>query len=204
MNFEELEKVWEKQVIAGPSPAADHLVAEMRRDVATAQRRVRGGIIVVALAFAVSWLIAVGGHLAGIKLFTVVSIVAQLTFTALFVLFLIRARHTARVIQSETIAMGQNLRESTAATVRTIDVQVANAKIALMAIPLVVGVVAWLSLALYLSGSSKGIAVTANIALTMVVGTVMGAAVAYRWRRHLDPRRAELRSLLRELDSNAR
>jgi hypothetical protein len=200
MNFDELEKLWGRQTVSGGAVPAAALAAEMQHDIRVAQRRIRGGIVIVGTLFALDVALSLGAHVLAIKRVTPIGLAAEVTFFALYFLFLLRATRSARAVRQELAALGGTLRESAAATLRTVELQIENARLAAYAIPGVIAVFAGIAGAKYLAGELRLIGVEFGLALMMSLGLAIGAAIWHRWRTVLKPRRAELRELLRSLE----
>jgi hypothetical protein len=82
--------------------------------------------------------------------------------------------------------------ESLAATLRTVELQITNARIAGYAIPVVVAINAWLLVTKFFAGEIPDFGALIGIALMTVFGAVIGAAIWHRRRTYLSPRRNEL------------
>lgn len=202
MELSSLEATWQKQSVIGGEPAAA-LAARMKDELAIARRRLRGGIALAVLILGTGWALAIVAHTTGIKPLTPVSIIAQTVVTLLVLLFLYQAGQSAKSVRGEIKQLGGTLRDSVAATLRTVDLQINNARIALYAIPAVVAVFAGLDLAKYLAGTLPGIGAVLEVSLTAALAAAIGAAFWHRYRTYLVPRRTELRALLQTFDGEA-
>ncbi|GEM_PF-5809690 len=199
MNFEALEKAWQKQIVAGGTLPSEATAARLRREVAGAQRRIRGGIALAAFVWFTGWAVTIAAHFTSIKPLTPVAALADVVNALLLILFFVRAFRSARAVRNETAALGGTMRESVNATLRTVELQINNARIAGFAIPIVIAINAWMCIAKYLAGDLPGFGAAVGSAFLAGFGTVIGAAIWHRYRMHLAPRRGELRAMLQTL-----
>ncbi len=81
---------------------------------------------------------------------------------------------------------------SVAATLRTVELQITNTRIAGYAIPVVIAINAWLLAAKYFAGEIPDFGALIGITFMTVFGTVIGAAIWHRYQTHLSPYRIEL------------
>src|SRR5262245_51655409 len=126
MNFEALESAWQKQSVSGSGEPTEQIAARMKREVAIARRRIRGGIALAAFVLFIGWAVTITAHITSIKLLTPVALLGQVVNVILFVLFFIRAFRSARAVRMEMETMGGTLRESVGATLRTVELQIQN------------------------------------------------------------------------------
>ncbi|TAK98616.1 MAG: hypothetical protein EPO07_11725 [Verrucomicrobia bacterium] len=202
MNFEVLENAWQKQTVTGGGEPADAVATRLKREVEIAQRRIRGGIALVTCVLLTGWTVAIVGHITAIKRFTPVGLIAEVVYFILVVAFLVRAFRSARVVRNEMAMMGGTLPESLGATLRTVELQIQNARIAGYAIPIVVGVCIWLFVAKYLAGELPGFGAVAGSVFMAFFGAVIGVIIWRRYRTQLAPRREELEEMMQALDRN--
>jgi hypothetical protein len=203
MELEELETLWARQSVAGGELRPDALAAELRRDVDVAQRRIRGGIVLGAGVLALGLTMSIAAHVTSIKRFTPIGILADLLIAGLLVAFLVRAQRSARAVRDEVAALGGTMRESVAAARRTVAVQIENAQIAAIAIPLVLVLLAGLNLSKYLAGELPAFGAVLGTAFYALLGAAIGAASWHRYRAKLLPRLAELDELSQSLDRDS-
>ena len=90
MNFEALESAWQKQTVTGSHEPAEQVAAQMKREVAIAQRRIRGGIALAAFVLFIGWAVTLAAHITSIKSLTPVALLGQVVNVMLFVLFFIQ------------------------------------------------------------------------------------------------------------------
>ncbi len=199
MKIETLETLWNQQSVGGATLPVAALTRQMKTDVRAAERRIRGGIILVGVIIALELVVTTAAHLLGIKRLTPMAIVAEVTFLALYGLFLARAASSARAVRRELSALGGTLQESAEATLRAVDMQIENVRIAAAAIPAVIAIVAILTGAKYMAGEMRAGAAVFTVAFVAALGVAIGAAIWHRYRSHLLPRRGELRELLSTL-----
>jgi hypothetical protein len=199
MNFEALEKEWQKQIVTGGTLPSEATAARLKREVASAQRRIRGGITLAAFVWFSGWAVTIAAHFTSIKPITPIAAFADVVNALLLVLFFVRAFRSARAVRNETSALGGTVRESISATLRTAELQINNARIAGFAIPIVIAINAWMCIAKYLAGDLPGFGAVVGSAFMAGFGTVIGAIIWYRYRMNLAPRREELREMLRTL-----
>ena len=203
MELDELENLWARQTLRGAGLRAEAVLAEMKREVASARRRIWGGIVLVGILLTLDLALSAAAHFAAIKRVSPVGLATEATFFALYGLFFVRAFHSARVVRHELAALGGTLHESIAAALRTVELQLANARIAGYAIPAVVAICMWLFLAKYLAGELRPIGVVFGSVFMTLLGVAIGGAVWHRCRTRLIPRRAELREHLRALGNES-
>ena len=201
MDFSTLEKAWRKQIVTCSKEAPEAVAAKMKQEITSAQRRIRGGIILAVFVLLAGWATTIAVHITSIKRLTPVGMIAEAVNAMLFLLFFVRAFRSARGVRKEAEMMAGTLRESVAATLRTVELQIQNARMAGYVIPIVVAINAWLFFAKYLGGDIPGFGAAMASALTAAMGTVIGAIIWHRYRTHLSPRRNELKELLKMLES---
>ena len=202
MDISTLEKAWQKQIVTSGDMPADLVAARMKREVAIAQRRIRGGIVLAAFVMFTGWTVAIVAHITSIKAFTPVSLVADAVSFVLFVAFFILAFHSARAVRREIEMMGGTLQESVAATHHTVELQIENVRIGGYAIPVVVAISAWLFVVKYLAGDLPAFGAAVGIAFSVAIGAAIGGAIWHRYRTQLVPRRKELREMLHSIDGD--
>jgi hypothetical protein len=200
MKLDELENLWARQTLRGEPPRAAALIAEMKREVQGARRRIWGGIVLVGVLLALDLVLATAAHVSAVKRVSPVGFATEVTFFALYALFFVRAFRSARAVRRELAALGGTARESIAAALRTVELQLENARIAAYAIPAVVAICGWLFFAKYLAGELHGIAVAFGCTFMALLGLGIGGAIWHRCRTRLRPRRAELRERLHALE----
>jgi hypothetical protein len=155
-------------------------------------------VIAVGL-FLLGWCVAITAHATGIKRFTLLGLIDQAVGSVLYVALLLRAAHSARTARAEIEHLAGTMAASTAATLRTVDLQIQNARVAAYAIPLVILMGAWLSLAKYWAGEFPGRGVVWGLVFATGLGAMIGGAIWHRYRTVLSPRRRELRETLRAM-----
>jgi hypothetical protein len=201
MDFRELERAWQTQIVTGQEEPAASVLARLKHELATARRRIRGGIVLAAFVLFTGWTVSITAHMTSVKLFTPVALVADAVNGFLFAAFFVRAFRSAQAVQREMKMMGRTLAESLSATLRTVELQIANARLAGYAIPIVVAINASLLVAKYLAGDIPAFGATTGVTGMVAFGAVIGAAVWHRYRTRLLPCREELRETLRALQS---
>jgi len=202
MNLEVLEKTWREQVVRGANEPAPAIAARLKREVAAARRRIRGGIVLAACVLFLGWATALAAHVLGIKTLTPLALAANGVQCLFFAAFIWRAVRSLQVVRREREMMGGTLRESLLAAHRTVEVQIENARIAAWAIPVFVAVNAWLFVTKYFAGEFPDFGVIAGTALMSLLGAAIGAATWHRYRTHLIPLREELAGKLQALETN--
>jgi hypothetical protein len=199
MDFNVLQTAWQKQVVTGADEPAERVMGRLKSEVAVAQRRIRGGMILGASVLFIGWAVTLVARFTSIKPLTAVALVAHTVNSILLILFLIRASRSARAVRNEMEMMGGTVRESAGATLRAVELQIQNARIAGYAIPAVVATAGWLFLAKYLARDIPGFGAAVGSAFMAISGALIGAVIWHRYRTHLAPRREELRQMLRAL-----
>lgn len=196
MDVNLLEKTWGEQIVAPPAVPVATVIARLEREVRSAQRRFRGAMVIAVTLLVLGWITTLAAHFTGFKAITPLTLVSQIVGSALYVALLVRARQSARAVRNEITHVGGTLRESVAATLRTVDLQIENARLAAVVIPLVVGISGWLFLARYLAGEIPGFSAALGSGGVALLGTMIGGAIWHRTRTVLVPRRRELTARL--------
>ena len=200
MDLSLLEQAWEKQTIAARAVPVATVIARLETEVRSAQRRARGAMVIAVSLLVLGWITTFAAHLTGIKTITPLTLISQVIGSALYVALLVRARQSARAARSEIAHVSGTLRESIAATLRTVELQIQNARIAAVAIPLVVAIGGWLFLARFLAGEIPGFSATLGSGFVAVFGAMIGGAIWHRYRTVLAPRSRELNETLSTLE----
>ncbi|MEO7414586.1 MAG: hypothetical protein ABIZ81_14650 [Opitutaceae bacterium] len=200
MDLNRLEHAWDKQSVAAPAVPIATVIARLEAEVRSAERRFRGAIVIAVSLLILGWITAIAAHLAGIKPLTPLTLVSQLIGSALYVALFMRALESARATRREIAQSGGTLRDSLAASLRTIELQIQNARIAAVAIPTVVAIGGGLFLARYFAGEIPGFSAALGSGFIAVLGAMIGAAIWDRYRSLLAPRRRELNETLSGLE----
>jgi hypothetical protein len=201
MDFNALERAWQKQVVTGGDEPAELVMGRMESEVAIAQRRIRGGMILAAFVLFLGWAVTIVAHFTLIKPLTPVALIAQMVSSVLLILFLVRAARSTQAVRNEMEMMGGTLRESVGATLRVLELQIQNARIAGYVIPAVAAIAGGLFLVKYLAKDIPGIGAAMGSVFLAIFGAVIGAGIWHRYRTYLAPRREELREIQRALGS---
>jgi len=197
MDVNILQEAWSKQTVNRVIEPVPVIAARLEGEIAAAQRRIRGGIVLASIVLSLGWVIGIVGHVLGIKTLTPLGLAANVVQCLFFVAFLWRAIRSFQVVRREKEMTGGTLRESLNATRRTVEVQLQNARIAAWAIPVVIAVNAWLYLAKYFAGEFPGFGVIAATGFMALIGAAIGGAIWFRYRAHLAPLHEELVQQLR-------
>lgn len=200
MNLSALEQAWDKQTVAIASSPPAAVIARLKAEVRSAERRFQGARVIAISLPVLGWVTTIAAHVTGVKTLTSLTLISQVVGSALYVALLIRAMQSVHAVRHEIAQMGGTLRESTAATSRTIELQIANARIAAVAIPLVVASGGWLFLAKYFAGEIPGFSAALGSGFAGAVGALIGGAIWHRYRTVLIPRRRELNATLELLN----
>jgi hypothetical protein len=199
MNLEDLEKTWTTQAVTGPTVNATEVAARLERELHSAQRRFTGMIVMAAGLLLLGWTMATLAHLTGIKRLTLLETTAHVTGSAFYLGWLALAVRSKRAVQREAAMLGGTTRDSAAASLRVVGLQIANYRIAAWSLPLAVAVAALLALAKFNRGELRGWGAVAAAAFVALLAGIAGAAMGRRYRRELKPRREKLRRTLGEL-----
>ncbi|MBL9207406.1 MAG: hypothetical protein JNN01_20160 [Opitutaceae bacterium] len=200
MDLSHLEQAWSQQTVAAPAVPAATVSARLESEVRSAQRRFRGTIVMAVSLLVLGWITTLAAHLTGIKPLTPLTVLSQVIGSALYIALLARALQSARAARAEIACLGGSLRDSIAATQRTLELQIQNTRIAAVAIPLVVASGAWLFLAKHLAGEMPGFSAVLASSFLALLGTLIGAALWHRHRTVLAPRHRELTETLSTLE----
>lgn len=203
MDLKALEKMWDQQTVTGAPPPADVLIVGLKREVRHVRRRIRGGIVLVAAVLALGWTLMAVAYLTGLKRVAPIDLIAETTGFVLYVAFFVRAVRSARVVREAEAALGGTLRESLDATLRTVNVQIENARLAVIVIPAVVAISGVLFTAKCLNGNIPRVGAISGTAFIAVLGAAIGAAFWHRYRTRLLPQRDELSAALRSLEDTS-
>jgi threonine/homoserine/homoserine lactone efflux protein len=196
MTLDELENVWEKQAVSGRPPTATALL-ELQQEVAAARRRFQGMIVLAIGLFVLGWTVALVAHGLGIKRLTPIGLVAQIIASGFYLLWCGLAVQSKRATQHELDAMGQSTVESLKASLRTIDLQIRNYRIAMWALPGALVATTIISWAKYVSGDLPLLGVYANIIFVTVFAGIVGLAMIRRYRQELLRRKRQIEETLR-------
>lgn len=199
MNFDALKKAWGQQAVGG-APDASAVAEQLERDLRSARRRFRGGIVLAAGLLALSWLVATGAHFTGIKLLTPLETTAHAAGSVFYLWWLGLAVRSARAVRREQQAGGGTTREAAESSLRVIALQIGNYRVAAWSLPAAVMTAAVLSFAKYRVGELHAVGAVATTTFIAVLAAIAGAALWHRYRTTLRPRREELRGLLREME----
>ena len=200
MNFNDLEKTWDRQTVTGDSsPLAAALSRRLTSEVRHERRRVLGGIAVVTFALLVSWAVTIGFHFAGIAPINRMGVVSLTVGSLIDAAFFVLAIRSARRIQAEVRASGGNLLDSVNASLRTIESRMHDTILITYGLPAVALISSLRFFARYLAGAMPRFGAVAGSLATFAFCGAVVAAMWWRYRRHLVPRRAELRQLAASL-----
>src|SRR5688572_1296538 len=106
MDISTLERTWQQQIVASGDQPAELVAARLKREVAIARRRIRGGIVLAAFVLFTGWALAIVGHITSIKTYTSISLLADAVSFLLFLAFFIQAFRSARAVRSEMQMLG--------------------------------------------------------------------------------------------------
>lgn len=203
MNFNDLEKTWDDQVITGNVLLTSALKHRLESEVHHERRRVIGAIVAVAFALAVGLAVTFVAHITAIKPLNPLGVVTLAIGLLIDLTFFLLAARSARRIQAEIQAMGSTLAESVHASLRTIDSRIRDYRIATYALPAGGAVSVAVYLIRYLLGDFPGFGVVwATIGIFALVGLII-LGMWWRRKKHLVPRRDELVQLLASLKDTA-
>lgn len=200
MNFNDLEKTWNEQVISGDALLASALKHRLDSEVHHERRRVIGSIVTVAFALAVGLVVTFVAHLTGIKPLNPLGMLTLAVGLVVDIVFFVLAGRSARRIQTEIKAMGGTLVESVNASLRTIDSRIRDYRLAFYAIPVGAAVTVAVFFARYLLGDFPGFGVVWSGIGIFAFAAVIMIGMWWRDKNHLRPRRDELRELLASLE----
>jgi hypothetical protein len=200
MNLDDLEKTWGTQTVTGPAVRAGEVSVRLERELRSAQRRFTGMIVMAVGLLLVSWTVATVAHLAGIKRFTTLEAAAHAAGSVFYLGWLVLGLRSRRAVRREAAALGGTTRESAAASLRVIGLQIANYRIAVWSLPPAVAVIALLCLAKFHRGELHGLGTAVSIVFIALLAAIAGAAMWQRYRTELKPRREELERVLGEME----
>lgn len=201
MNFDELQKTWAKQSVAGTHLATAELPRRLEAEVRQRSRKILRVIGVAAFVFAVAWVTAIAAHVTGILRFTPVSFTAFLIVTGLDVVFLIGGVRAYRRMKHEAASMSATLREATRSSLRAVTWQMRDCVLFGYALALAVLTQAGVSVVRYGLGDARGGMALANVGFMAVVAFAVALRLRRYYRTELVPRRNELTRELAELEA---
>ena len=175
---------------------AHRLDSEVRHE----RRRILGAMVAVAFAMLVGWTLTLGAHFTGIKPLHSLALVSALADSLIYLVFFVLAARSVRRIQAEIEAMGGTLLSSVTASLRTIDSRIRDTTLAARCLPVAALVSALLLATKYRAGELRGLGAAVGSAGAFVFAGAIVAAMAWRYKTHLLPRREELRRLLASLE----
>ncbi|HEX2854037.1 MAG TPA: hypothetical protein VHO24_12425 [Opitutaceae bacterium] len=203
MNFNDLEKTWDNQVVTGNRAITSALKHRLESEAHHERRRVVGSIVAVAFALTVGLVVTFVAHITAIKPLNPLGVATFVVGLIVDAAFFVLAARSARRIQVEIRAMGSTLAESIGASLRTIDSRIRDYRLATYALPAIPVVSTAVYFVRYLLGDFPGFGVVwSGIGMSVFVGVI----ILGMWRRcknHLMPRRAELSELLTSLKETA-
>jgi hypothetical protein len=199
MDFDTLEKVWEKQTVIGAPASAEAMAARWQREIRSARRRFYGMIVMAGGLLILEWMLAIVAHVTGIRPFTALGLVAHVSGSVFYLGWLVLAIRSARAVQREIKTMSGTLRESLGASLRTVELQVSNYRVAAYALPLAVLVTALVSVAKFRSGVLPAVGAATATGFMVAFVAVVALALWRRYRAELNPRRQELKQMLSSL-----
>ena len=200
MNLDDLEKSWAAQSVTGPAVPAPEVAAGLERELKSARRRFTGMIVMAAGLLLLGWTMAAVAHLTGIKRLTLLETTAHVAGSAFYLGWLALAVRSKRAVQREAALLGGTTRDSTAASLRVVGLQIVNYRIAAWSLPLAVVVTAVLSWAKFNCGELHGWGAVAATVFVALLAGIAGVAMGRRYRHELKPRREELQRMLGEID----
>lgn len=199
MNLDELEKNWSRQAVTGPTVLPREIATGFERELKAARRRFTGMIVMAVGLLLLGWTMATVAHVTGIKRLTALETTAHVVGSGFYLGWLGLAVRSKRAVQREVAAMGGTAGESAAASLRVVELQIGNYRIAAWSLPLAVVAASLLSLAKFSRGELHGWGAVASTGFVVVLASLVGVAMWWRYRRELKPRREELRRMLEAL-----
>jgi hypothetical protein len=199
MNFDDLEKTWAQQTVAGsPVPVAE-LRKQLVREVRQRSGRMRRIIGVATFAFVTGWAVALVAHVTGIRPFNAVTLTGFVVVSLFDLTCLAVAWRSLRAMQREALGMGESLVESLSVSLRTVDWQIRDCiRLGYAVIVALIGSVT-LAVVHHATGNLPLRGVIAEVALSSITAAAIGATVRRYYRHQLLPRREELRQQLSQL-----
>lgn len=200
MNLDDLEKEWAKQTVAGPAIEAAGFSRRLEHELQSARRRFNGMIVMAVGLLVLSWAVASVAHVTGVKRFTVMELTAHAAGSGFYLGWLALAVRSKRALRREAGALGGTVRESAAASLRVVGLQIANYRIAARSLPLAVGVIVLLCLAKYHRGELHAWGALISAGFVALLAAIAGAAMRHRYRTELQPRKEKLERMLGEME----
>lgn len=199
MNFDDLEKTWEAQAVAGPVVKAEEVAARLERELRGVRRRFAGMVVMAAGLLLLSWSVAGVAHLVGIKRLTPLETTAHVAGSLFYLGWLALAVRSARAVRHEAERKAGTIRDSAAVSLHAVGIQIANYRIAAWTLPLAFAVTAVLAFAKFAVGELPGRGVLAVVGFSFLLFAIAGVAMWHRYRTQLKPRREELKQMLEEV-----
>lgn len=199
MNFEDFELIWSRQLVVGQPVSAELVRHALVQEVRQRSRRVRRIMGVAAFVFVVGWAAALVLHYTGIKPFTAQDLTFLGIVTCFDLVFFLLAAATLRQNRFEQARMGSSMVEAVHGSQRAVERQMRDCRRlawgAALALFLNVAFMLWK----FHEGSFPLRGVMVGLVLDIAFATGLAVTLQRYYRRHLQPRRAQLEQQLEEL-----
>jgi hypothetical protein len=201
MNFDELQKTWGQQTVAGNRVPTGHIRELLVREVRARSARIRRIIGVAAFVFVTGWVVTLTAHFTGIAPFTPVTLGVFIAGSLFDLGFLALAFRSLRRMRREAANMGGALLDFVQASLRAVDWQIRDCVLLASALPFMLAGSVLASLLKYFSGHLPGFGAVTGIAVSLVFVGAIAATIRRYYRDQLIPRREELRRQLAALET---
>jgi hypothetical protein len=199
MNFEDFESIWSRQLIVGQPVSAELVRHALVQEVRQRSRRVWRIMGVAAFVFVVGWATALVMHYTRIKPFTAQDLSYLGILTCFDLVFFSLAVATLRQNRDEQARMGSSVTEALHGSRRAIERQMRDCRRlafgAALALFLNVAFMSWK----FYGGSFPLRGMIAGLGLDLAFAIGLAVTLHRYYRRHLQPRRAQLQQQLEEL-----
>jgi hypothetical protein len=192
MNFDDLQKTWVQQTVAGAAMEPDRLRAGLESEVRQRSRNTLRVIGVAAFVFVVAWVVSLTAHFTGILRFTTVSLTTLLVVTGFAALFFAVAWRAYQRTKREASSMGATLVDSLTSSLRAVAWQMRDCILFGYALGLAVLGQILVSAIRHGFGDVRSGVALANVAFTVVIAGAAALTVRRYYRQQLLPRRDEL------------
>lgn len=201
MNFDQLEKTWSRQTVAGNRGFARALQQLLVAEVQQRRNSIRRVVGIGAFVLLVGWAVTLAAHFTGIRSLNAITLSVLVVGVIVDAAIAVPAYLSWRRVQREAAHLGETLLASMRHSLGVVEWQIRNCRLLSYGFPAacVVGV---LSLVLeYCTHNLPARGLVAGSAMTLVFTVAIVATVQRYQRRELLPRRDELREQLAALEA---
>ncbi len=199
MNFDDLQKTWSQQTVAGAPADAARLRDALAHEARQRSRSLRRIVGMVTFVLVTGWGVGLTAHFTGIKPFTPVTLLTFATASAFNLTFLAGAVRAWRRMRQEELGLGGSLAEALRTSVRGLERQMRDCRLFAWALAVEFAIEVGGTLLFYVTGNLPRHGVLPKIALITLLVAGIAATLHRYYHRRLAPRHAALRREIAEL-----